>query len=114
MVSLFGFGARGASVAAPQAAKDMPDIVRDFRADADAVSQRIATAFLLYIDEGVRAHGGKIVPVSFDRRAGTLYVEMTGTCDGCALAQKTLQDGIMVVMKAHVPQVKAVKACIPT
>ena len=44
---------------------------------------------------------------SFDQ--GIVYVEMRGNCAGCPYAMVTLKEGVEKVLKAYIPEVKAVK-----
>lgn len=54
--------------------------------------------------------GGNVEFVAFDETTGELQVRMQGACHGCPMAQMTLQNGISLVVKEQVPEVKAVFA----
>jgi Fe-S cluster biogenesis protein NfuA len=61
------------------------------------------------LDE-VRPHlqmdGGDVEFVSFDDKAGQLKVKLQGACHGCPMSQLTLQNGVGMVVKERVPEVK--------
>ena len=40
---------------------------------------------------------------------GIVYVKMVGACDGCAMIDSTLSDGIGIILMEEVPGVKGVK-----
>lgn len=47
--------------------------------------------------------GGDIEFLEF--KDGVVYVRMTGACEGCALIEDTLQDGVANILKEEVPGV---------
>lgn len=47
--------------------------------------------------------GGDIELIDF--KDGTVYVRMIGACEGCALIEDTLQDGVATILKEEVPGV---------
>jgi Fe-S cluster biogenesis protein NfuA len=51
----------------------------------------------------IAAHGGKISIV--DLREGTLYISMTGGCQGCAASQITLRQGFEVMLRRVAPEI---------
>lgn len=61
------------------------------------------------LDE-VRPHlqmdGGDVEFVSFDSESGELKVRLQGACHGCPMSMMTLQNGIGMVVKEKVPEVK--------
>ncbi len=58
----------------------------------------------------VRPHlqmdGGDVEFVSFDHKSGELKVRLQGACHGCPMSIMTLQNGIGMVVKERVPEVK--------
>ncbi|MFA9565695.1 MAG: NifU family protein [Acidimicrobiales bacterium] len=54
----------------------------------------------------VEAHGGRIELV--DRDDGVVSVRMTGRCQGCAMAQVTIRQGVEALMTRQVPGVARV------
>ncbi len=65
------------------------------------------------LDE-VRPHlqmdGGDVEFVSFDSSSGELKVRLQGACHGCPMSMMTLQNGIGMVVKEKVPEVKELTA----
>lgn len=58
------------------------------------------------INPSLACHGGGAMLV--DLKGGTVYLELTGGCQGCSLAGSTMKDGIEAVIKAQVPEIQAV------
>ncbi len=74
--------------------------------DADVIN-RIIGLINARIRPAVKQDGGDIVFKSFNQ--GIVYVEMRGNCAGCPYAMVTLKEGVEKVLKAYIPEVKAVK-----
>ena len=70
----------------------------------------IATQVQQVVDEqinpGVASHGGWVVLL--DVQGDTAYIEMGGGCQGCAVSQMTLKDGIEKMITEKVPEIKQV------
>jgi Fe-S cluster biogenesis protein NfuA len=113
MVTLLNLLGRKPTRPAAEPATQPRAVQKDFNATATEVTRAIAQAFEQYIRPAVREDKGDIVPVSFDAANGVLYVEMSGACIGCPKVNETLQKGVMGVMQAKVPQVRAVKVWRP-
>ena len=75
--------------------------------DQETLIKQIKTLLDARIRPAVKQDGGDIVFKSFDN--GTVYVEMRGSCAGCPYALVTLKEGVEKVLKAYIPEVKAVK-----
>jgi Fe-S cluster biogenesis protein NfuA len=54
----------------------------------------------------VAAHDGHIELI--DDSDGIIRIRLSGGCQGCAMAQVTIRQGIEVVLRRHVPGVVAV------
>ena len=74
--------------------------------EADVIN-RIIGLINARIRPAVKQDGGDIVFKSF--KEGIVYVEMRGNCAGCPYAMVTLKEGVEKVLKAYIPEVKAVK-----
>merc|ERR1711972_215786 len=87
-------------------------------ADADEVSQ-VASGFeegsveariVELLEERVRPFveqdGGDIEFDRFEPADGTLYLQMKGSCAGCAQSHATLQEGVRNLMDYYIPEVK--------
>jgi len=58
------------------------------------------------VNPGVAAHGGHI---SAERvEAGTVYLRMTGGCQGCAASSATLRQGVERMLRAALPQIREI------
>ncbi|MHB8481700.1 MAG: NifU family protein [Nitrospiria bacterium] len=55
------------------------------------------------INPGVAEHGGHIHLV--DLKENIVYVEMSGGCQGCGMANKTLRHGVMKILSEKFPQI---------
>lgn len=58
----------------------------------------------------LQADGGDVELVDAVEGEGLVKVRLTGACNGCPMAQMTLQMGIERVLKQQVPGVKQVMA----
>jgi Fe-S cluster biogenesis protein NfuA len=62
------------------------------------------------IRPALQADGGDVQFVKWDKRTGTVAVELVGHCAHCPMAQMTLKQGIEKEIMATVPEVKEVVA----
>lgn len=62
------------------------------------------------IRPAVRADGGDIELVGFDRESGVVRVRMVGACHACPMSMMTLKAGIEQQLRMQVPEVEAVEA----
>jgi Fe/S biogenesis protein NfuA len=69
---------------------------------AAAVQQVIDTQ----INPGVAAHGGHITLL--DVKDGVAYIALGGGCQGCGMADVTLKQGIEVMIKEAVPEIRQI------
>lgn len=86
-----------------------PGAVEPLRAELD-LERGTATTVAAVIDEVlnpmVAAHRGRIELV--EESGGVVRIRLSGGCQGCALAQVTVRQGIEVVLRRQVPGVVAV------
>ena len=61
-----------------------------------------------YIDPNVAQHGGKVNVIDFDMESGTLHLQMSGSCSGCAGSSQTLSYGVEQTITHFVEEVKAI------
>ena len=82
--------------------EDAPD-----DADPDAVLFREVEDLLdRQVNPAVAAHGGQI---SADRvESGTVYLRMSGGCQGCAASSATLREGVERMLRAALPQIREI------
>jgi Fe-S cluster biogenesis protein NfuA len=55
------------------------------------------------VNRSIANHGGKISIVNI--RQGTLFITMSGGCQGCASSQITLRQGFEVMVKRVAPEI---------
>ncbi len=72
----------------------------------DRIVQSIKQTLENYVTPAVAQHGGVVNFVDFQE--GTLTLEMSGACSGCAMSAMTLQQGIEGIMMSMVPEVKTI------
>jgi Fe/S biogenesis protein NfuA len=58
------------------------------------------------INPGVAGHGGRVTLVAVTEEIA--YVQLGGGCQGCGMADVTLKQGIVVMIKKAVPEIKDV------
>jgi|SRR6056300_548053 len=61
-----------------------------------------------YVAPGVAQHGGVVNFVRYDE--GSLLLEMSGACSGCAMSTQTLKHGIDNIVRQMVPEVQNIEA----
>lgn len=66
------------------------------------IARRITAVFDDTINPGLAQHGGRVALV--DLKDTVAYVEMSGGCQGCSMATKTLRHGIMRVLAERFPE----------
>ena len=69
----------------------------------DRIVQNIKDVIDNYVTPGVAGHGGVVNFVDYED--GTLTLQMSGACSGCAMSQKTLHEGVERMLKHYVPEV---------
>lgn len=62
------------------------------------------------IRPAVRADGGDIELVGYDRESGIVRVRMVGACHACPMSMMTLKAGLEQQLRMQVPEVEAVEA----
>lgn len=72
----------------------------------DPIANQVQQVVDGQINPGVASHGGWVVLL--DVKDDTAYIEMGGGCQGCAISQMTLKDGIEKAITEQVPQIKHV------
>lgn len=58
----------------------------------------------------IRADGGDVELVGFDRDEGRVRLRMVGACHACPLSTMTLKAGIEQRLRMQVPEVRSVEA----
>lgn len=72
----------------------------------DELRQRVARIIQEQVNPGVAAHGG--VVTLEDVHDNKVFVSLGGGCQGCAMSQMTLKQGIETTLKQLVPEITEV------
>lgn len=78
-------------------------------ADAEIVEQ-IRELIETRVRPAVAGDGGDIIFKGFDGRAGTVFLQLRGSCAGCPSSTMTLKNGIENMLRHFIPEVNAVEA----
>ncbi|HUO91851.1 MAG TPA: NifU family protein [Rhizomicrobium sp.] len=78
-------------------------------ADAEIVGQ-IKELIETRVRPAVAGDGGDIIFKGFDGSAGTVFLELRGSCAGCPSSTMTLKNGIENMLRHFIPEVNAVEA----
>lgn len=71
------------------------------------LAERVARVIDEQINPAVASHGGRIHLV--DVREGTVYVRMSGGCQGCGMATVTLTQGIRKMILEAIPEIDEIE-----
>jgi Fe-S cluster biogenesis protein NfuA len=74
---------------------------------ADIIRQKVQKILDEIINPALAAHGGEIV--LFDVQGGTVFLQMSGGCQGCGMANFTLREGVEAVLRREVPGIEGVR-----
>jgi Fe-S cluster biogenesis protein NfuA len=77
--------------------------------DAEIVDQ-IKELIETRVRPAVAGDGGDIIFKGFDGAAGTVFLELRGSCAGCPSSTMTLKNGIENMLRHFIPEVNAVEA----
>ena len=75
-------------------------------ADDEALYGRVADLFETEINPAVARHGGVVELI--DVQDAMVLLRMGGGCQGCGMADVTLRQGIEVLLKERVPEIKGI------
>jgi Fe-S cluster biogenesis protein NfuA len=90
---------------APTILEDKLSASQTHRSDAE-IRQVVEALLEREINPSVAAHGGKISVTDVKDR--NLYIAMSGGCQGCAASQVTLKQGVEVMVRRVVPEVREI------
>ena len=77
--------------------------------NSDTIEDRILEV-LSSIRPAIRADGGDIELVEFDRETGRVDIRMVGACYACPMSMMTLRAGIEQRLRMIVPEVQTVES----
>lgn len=82
------------------------DIINPNKPEASDLEERIMELIDATINPQIASHGGNIQVVGID--AGTLYIEMSGGCQGCSASQYTLTNSVERQIKSQFPEIESI------
>ena len=73
-----------------------------------ALALRVAAVLEQEVNPSIASHGGRADLVALDDDEGTAYLRLSGGCQGCAMSQMTLRQGIETALLEEVPELTRV------
>ena len=74
----------------------------------DEIIKDIKTVLEEKVAPNVAAHNGAIGFINFASDTGVATLKLSGSCSGCAMSQKTLQEGVERLLKHYFPEVNSI------
>jgi Fe-S cluster biogenesis protein NfuA len=81
-----------------------------FAEDDSEIVGQIKELIETRVRPAVAGDGGDIIFKGFDGAAGTVFLELRGSCAGCPSSTMTLKNGIESMLRHFIPEVNAVEA----
>ncbi|HXY27077.1 MAG TPA: NifU family protein [Acidimicrobiales bacterium] len=72
------------------------------------LAQRVVASLEQGVNPSIASHGGRADLVALNEDDGTAYVRLSGGCQGCAMSQMTLKQGIERMLLDEVPELTSV------
>jgi Fe/S biogenesis protein NfuA len=69
---------------------------------------RIVNVLEQAVNPSIASHGGRADLVALDEDEGVAYLRLSGGCQGCAMSQMTLRQGIETTLLDEVPELKKI------
>jgi Fe/S biogenesis protein NfuA len=69
-----------------------------------ALAQRVVAVLEQSVNPAIAGHGGRADLVALNEEDGTAYLRLSGGCQGCAMSQMTLRQGIETSLRDEVPE----------
>jgi Fe/S biogenesis protein NfuA len=69
---------------------------------------RVVAVLEQAVNPSIASHGGRADLVALDEEDGTAYLRLSGGCQGCAMSQMTLRQGIETTLLEEVPELTKV------
>jgi Fe/S biogenesis protein NfuA len=70
---------------------------------SDPLAQRVVAVLDEQVNPSIAAHGGRADLVAVDK--GSVYLRLSGGCQGCGMAKATLSQGIEVILREAIPEI---------
>jgi Fe/S biogenesis protein NfuA len=75
---------------------------------AGPLAQRVVAVLEQEVNPSIASHGGRADLVALNEEEGTAYLRLSGGCQGCAMSQMTLRQGIESALLEEVPELTRV------
>jgi Fe/S biogenesis protein NfuA len=75
---------------------------------AGPLAQRVVAVLEEAVNPSIASHGGRADLVALNEEDGTAYLRLSGGCQGCAMSQMTLRQGIETALLEEVPELTRV------
>jgi Fe/S biogenesis protein NfuA len=72
------------------------------------LAQRVANVLEQAVNPSIASHGGRADLIALDESQGYAYLRLSGGCQGCAMSQMTLKQGIETTLLEEVPELTKV------
>lgn len=69
---------------------------------SDPLAQRVVSVLDEQVNPSIAAHGGRADLVAVEN--GSVYLRLSGGCQGCGMARATLSQGIEVILREAIPE----------
>ena len=69
---------------------------------------RVVAVLEQSVNPAIASHGGRADLVALNEDDGTAYLRLSGGCQGCAMSQMTLRQGIETALMEEVPELKKI------
>ena len=76
--------------------------------EQNEIIKDIKTVLEEKVAPNVAAHNGAIGFINFASDTGVATLKLSGACSGCAMSQRTLQEGVERLLTHYVPEVKSI------
>jgi Fe-S cluster biogenesis protein NfuA len=100
---------RGLPLLSGNASED-PAAAASYSEDDAEIVDQIKELLETRVRPAVAGDGGDIIFKGFDGAAGTVFLELRGSCAGCPSSVMTLKNGIENMLRHFIPEVNAVEA----
>lgn len=72
------------------------------------LARRVVAVLEQAVNPSIASHGGRADLVALDEKDGTAFLRLSGGCQGCAMSQMTLRQGIETALLEEVPELTRV------
>lgn len=70
---------------------------------SDPMAQRVITVLEEQVNPSIASHGGRADLVAIEN--SSVYLRLSGGCQGCGMAKATLSQGIEVILREEIPEI---------